>query len=78
MDKKQTDRVGKIKGPPTCEVINQLRLASLWPGAIATTGEIEDERQRVEALHQCRIEAHQVTYPTLSGARSTRVEWKIV
>ncbi|MEY9235348.1 hypothetical protein ABIF78_007671 [Bradyrhizobium japonicum] len=43
-----------------------------------TDEDIEYERQRIEAECDRRIEVYRVTQETRSGARCTRVEWRVV
>jgi hypothetical protein len=54
---------------------NVLDFASLF-FCIATPDDIEAERQRLEAEHGIKIAVFDITYPTHSGARCTRVAWK--
>ena len=43
---------------------------------IANADDIEHERQQMEARHQQVLAVHEVTHPTHSGARCTRVTWR--
>jgi hypothetical protein len=43
---------------------------------IAPLDDIDQERQRLEAWHKVDLLVHEITYPTHSGARCTRVTWQ--
>ena len=43
---------------------------------VATPDDIEHERQQMEARHRQALAVHEVSHPTHSGARCTRVTWK--
>ncbi|MEY9493707.1 hypothetical protein [Bradyrhizobium elkanii] len=45
---------------------------------VATSEEIECERQAMEAAHGEQLAIFRVTHETRSGARVTRVEWEIL
>jgi hypothetical protein len=45
---------------------------------IANADDIEHERQNLEAQYEQQLSVHEVSYPTHSGARCTRVTWKIL
>ena len=57
------------------QTIELLDAASLFL-FVATPPDIEHERQQMEAVHRQRLVVHEVTYPTHSGARCTRVTWR--
>ena len=44
---------------------------------IANADDIEHERQQMEAQYREKLAVHEVTYPTHSGARCTRVTWEV-
>jgi hypothetical protein len=44
---------------------------------IADKDEIDCERQRLEAERDLKLRVYEVSYPTHSGTRCTRVEWEI-
>jgi len=46
----------------------------LW---VATPDDIKQERQRLEAEHDRQLAVHEVSHPTHSGARCTRVTWEV-
>jgi hypothetical protein len=54
--------------------VSLLELASLFT-YLANPEEIEAEQERLEALHQCSLRIFSVEYPTMSGAKMTRVTW---
>jgi len=60
----------------TSNAVDLLEASSLFL-YVATPDDIEHERQQMEALYQQIIAVHEVNYPTHSGARCTRVTWKI-
>jgi hypothetical protein len=43
---------------------------------VATLADIDQERQRMEMLHEQDLLVHEVSYPTRSGACCTRVTWQ--
>ena len=43
---------------------------------VASLDDIDQERQRLEMLHSRDLLVHEVSYPTHSGARCTRVTWQ--
>jgi hypothetical protein len=45
---------------------------------VASLDDIDQERQQMEAIHECDLLVHEVTYPTHSGARCTRVTWRCI
>ena len=45
---------------------------------VANPDDIEHERRQMEAQHHCKLEVFEITYPTHSGARCTRVSWAVV
>jgi len=55
--------------------VNVLDFASLFL-CVVGPAEIEMERQRLEAEYGMKIAVFDVTYPTHSGARCTRVAWQ--
>lgn len=57
------------------EAVNLLDAASLFL-YIATSDDIERERQQMEALHKQQLAVHHISHPTHSGTRCTRVEWE--
>jgi hypothetical protein len=59
------------------ETVELLDYASLFL-IRARPVDIECERDQLEAIHQCKLEAYRVTHETRSGAPVTRVEWRIV
>lgn len=59
----------------TLAAVELLDAASLFL-YVAPPADIEQERQHLEAVHDRKLAVHQVTYPTHSGARCTRVEWR--
>lgn len=59
------------------QTVELLLYGSLFLRA-ATDEDIEYERQRIEAECDRQIEVYRVTQETRSGARCTRVEWKVV
>lgn len=60
----------------TSKTVELLDFASLFLH-IATPDDIEHERQQMEALHKQSLAVHEVTHPTHSGARCTRVTWEV-
>ena len=44
----------------------------------ASEEDIEFEREQLEAMHECRLEAYRVSHETRSGAPVTRIEWRII
>jgi hypothetical protein len=43
---------------------------------VASLDDIDQERQRLEAVYKQDLLVHDVSYPTHSGARCTRVTWQ--
>jgi hypothetical protein len=43
---------------------------------IATLDDIDQERQRMEAIYKRDLAVQEVNHPTHSGARCTRVTWR--
>lgn len=40
--------------------------------------DIDGERQRLEEIHDCKLEAFRVSHETRSGRPATRVEWRVL
>jgi hypothetical protein len=55
--------------------VELLELGSLFLH-VATPDDIEHERQQMEAVHQRRLEVHQIETVCLSGTRCSRVTWR--
>jgi len=45
---------------------------------VATRKDIELERERLEAKHDCILRAFEVEHPTIRKRRCTRVTWEIL
>jgi hypothetical protein len=59
----------------TTRSVELLDAASLFL-YVATPADIEHERQQMEEMHKQVLAVHEITYPTHSGARCTRVTWR--
>lgn len=45
---------------------------------VASLDDIDQERQRMEALEKRDLAVYEVTHPSHSGARCTRVTWQVL
>ena len=61
--------------PISTRTVELLDAASLFL-YVASLDDIDAERTRMEAIHQRELLIHEITYPTHSGARCTRVTWR--
>ena len=59
------------------ETVELLEYGSLFL-KVATPDDIAFEKEQLEAMHDCKIEPYRVTHETRSGARVTRIEWRII
>jgi hypothetical protein len=59
------------------EKIELLDYASLFL-TLAKPVDIEYEKEQLEAIHECKLEAYRVTTETRSGALVTRIEWRVL
>ena len=55
-----------------------LEQSSLWLTAIVHEDDIEQERQMLEAKHDCSLAVYEKTHPTHSGTVCTRIEWEVL
>lgn len=61
--------------PTSTRTVELLDAASLFLW-VASLDDIDAERTRLETIHKQDLAIHDVSYPTHSGARCTRVTWK--
>lgn len=63
---------------PVSEKVELLKWASMWLTPYVTPEDIEHERQQMEAKYQRKLAVHEVEIVLRSGAKCTRIEWRVV
>ena len=60
----------------TYPAVQLLDAASLWITSSVTEDDIDQERLALEEKYDRPLAVHEITHPTHSGVRCTRVEWQ--
>ena len=83
MDQERANQMGEEQGEGdqgmdrSMETVELLQHGSLFLKS-ATQEDIEFEKEQLEAMHRCKLEPYRITHETRSGARVTRIEWRVV